>query len=307
MKNLILIIAILFAGINLYAQTDVPNLEFDEWETDASGLFEEPVGNWWGTLNKLRLLGPGAPITTTKTDDAHSGAYAAMLENKMFGTFKISAILASGYFAPMQTSFIEGRSFTGRLAKMTGWYKYKSVNNDSAGAYITLFKWNALEDKKDTIAKGALIFYDKGEMNAYEKFEIELAYYSEEFPDTINIGFIASAGTTGLSNSDNVQIGSTLYIDEVSLVYPTGVELPLMSEIEYYVLGTGTNLTLVIKDNVLCQNAELIVYSITGAEMQRQVVKNSNGEIPLMISTSGTYFFVLNVAGKTIGGELFKI
>lgn len=298
---------ILFAGINLYAQTEVPNLGFDEWETDASGLFDEPAGNWWGTLNKLRLLGPGAPITTTKTDDAHSGAFAAMLENKMFGSFKISAILASGYFAPMQTSFIEGRSFTGRPAKMTGWYKYKAVNGDSSGAYINLTKWNPVLSKKDTIAQGSMVFYDKGEMNAYEKFEIELKYYSDEIPDTIKIGFIASAGTTGLSTTDNVQIGSTLYIDDVSLVYPTDVELPMMSEIKYYVRGSGNDKTLVIKDNTLLQNTRLIIYSLTGAEVQSNDVFNSNGEIPLMISASGTYFFILKADGKTIGGGIFRI
>jgi len=218
----------------LFAQAEIPNAGFENWEDHESGLFKEPAGDWWGTLNKLRLLGDAAPITCNPSTEAHSGEYSAMIENKMFGaSIKISALLTTGYFDSKRTppnNFVEGKPFTGRPLKLVGWYKYKAVNGDSAWTYMNLTKWNAAENKKDTIAQCWNVFYDKGEMNEFERFELPLIYLSEENPDSIKVSFLASAGTRNFGTTGNAQIGSTLWIDDVALEYTVGVELPLMSE-----------------------------------------------------------------------------
>jgi hypothetical protein len=292
------------------SQTEIVNGGFEDWTPDASGLFEEPGANWWGTLNKIRLLGPSAPITTTKSTDAHSGSYSALLENKLFGTIKISAILTTGYFDSKATppdNFKLGRPFSGRPSKMTGWYKFKPVNGDSCGAGIYLTRWNSGTNNRDTIARANTIFHDKGIMDSFEKFELELNYFSGLNPDTINVSFIASAGTVGFGTTGNAQIGTQMWVDDVTLQYADGIELPLMAETKFSVHGSGESAELILNDETICKNSEIIIYNINGCEINRFQYSSERNELPLNIKSSGTYFFVINSNGKTISGGLFQL
>ena len=273
-------------------------------------MFEEPAGNWWGTLNRIRLLGPSAPITTTKSTDAHSGNYSAMLENKMFGTIKISAILTTGYFDSKATppdNFKLGKPFSGRPAKMTGWYKYKAVNGDSCGAGIHTTRWNSGTNTRDTIAKANIILYDKGIMDSFEKFELELNYFSGLNPDTIIVSFIASAGTSGFGTTANAQIGTQMWVDDVAVQYVDGIELPLMSETKFSVRGSRESAMLILNEETINKNCDIIIYNLNGCEIKRFHSSGVTNEFTLNINSSGIYFFVIKTDGKTTDGGMFRI
>lgn len=74
----------LFA-VNLFAQV-IPNADMEAWADSVS--FEEPIG--WGTTN------PFGVTTVSKTTDAHSGQFAALLESKSVLGITIAGIMATG-------------------------------------------------------------------------------------------------------------------------------------------------------------------------------------------------------------------
>jgi len=214
MKILLAFLFSLFITI-ANAQNQLPESSFNNWTT-ASGGFDEPSGGWWTTLNSLKNL--GAPITVSKTTDAHSGAYAAKLETKQWGSFLLSGLLVSGKFVMVSPFVIQGKPFTDKPAKFKGWYKYTSVNGDSAAIYAMISKYNTLSGKRDTIAVAKMAV--KNSVSAYTAFNLDFNYSIPGFnPDSIFVVFSSSVEGGNFLG----QVGSTLFIDDLMLEYSTGI------------------------------------------------------------------------------------
>jgi hypothetical protein len=198
-----------------------PNFDFEEWTKKYNDkdelMYEEPLGGFWTSLNRLRLL--GGPVTTERTTESYHGKYAARLETKLFGSFIITGMLLSGEFDPVKYSdkanFVnEGQPFFERVADFRGFYKYFGIDNDSASVYIGLTKYNKQLNKKDTIAEASEILSN---CNEYKMFDLKLNYYKDIQPDTIKIAIISSAGGRNFGDSSTARVGSVLFIDELSL------------------------------------------------------------------------------------------
>jgi len=202
--------------------SNLPNGDFENWVLSAQQTYEEPSTGWWATLNPLKNL--GGPETVVKTDDAHTGQYAAKLTTAAWGQLTIPGILLSGLFdfnAP--NMIIEGRPFTDKPLKFKGYYKYTSVNGDSAAIYANITKYNTLNSIKDTLAEVRLPIYTS--VNQYTAFEIDFTYLLPGItPDSLSIVFASSADGANFNGA----IGSTLYIDDISLILENGKELKVL-------------------------------------------------------------------------------
>jgi len=202
--------------------TPKPNIEalsdgdFENWETISHGnaSYEEPISGWWTSLNMLSVL--GGPITLNKSTDAYSGNYSAKLETKKWGDdFIIPGLLAAGYFDPTASigrNVIQGKPFTQKPLSIKGYYKFLSVDNDSAGIYAALSRYNTTTNKRDTIAIAKQAIYNT--IINWELFDIAFEYkISDLIPDTIFVVFTSSlAGSQFIGNE-----GSTLWVDNVAL------------------------------------------------------------------------------------------
>lgn len=190
---------------------------FDSWITIIQGevSFEEPEGNWWGSLNTLSFI--GGPITITKTEDSYSGDYAVRLETLNWGdNFSIPGILASGYFdrnLPMGENLVVGKEFENRPDSFSGYYKYFPANNDSLVIFIALTKYDSVNKKRDTIAQSEFVHGET--ISVYTPFEILVNYNSTENPDSIHVILLASIRGKEMQGHH----GSVLYIDELQLNY----------------------------------------------------------------------------------------
>lgn len=192
--------------------------DFESWKTFTQGIasYEEPNSGWWGTLNKLSYI--GGPVTVAKDTDAFNGLFAAKLETKQWGSdFIITGILAAGYFdqnAAIGENLILGRPFTEKPNSLMGYYKYISVNGDSAGFYANLTKYNSVNHRRDTIAEAIFAVYQT--VSDYTSFDIPFEYHINNLnPDTINVIFTSSAGGKDFIGNQ----GSTLFIDKVFLEF----------------------------------------------------------------------------------------
>jgi len=216
MKFLIKIIAIAFLILSLpvtnaFSQ-QMPNGSFETW---SSG---EPVD--WNTSN-YSLLGINWDVVTKETASPQLGTASAKLsvitKNVPFvGTITIQGALTLGVITmdPVaQTATVSGGyAFTGMPQKLTGYFKYQPVANDTCYLGWGLTKWN--NGVKDTI--GYVAIDTMGTFNNWTYFEIPLEYLIWEAPDTMNILFLCSNPLDGVNHTN-----TKMWVDNLSFVYGT--------------------------------------------------------------------------------------
>jgi hypothetical protein len=103
-----------------------------------------------------------------------------------------------------------GYPFTGMPQKLTGYFKYQPVNNDTCVFGWGLMRWN--NGVQDTIGYGAID--TMGTFTSWTYFEVPLEYAMWETPDTMNIGIVNSNPLDGVDHT-----GTKLWVDNLSFEY----------------------------------------------------------------------------------------
>jgi len=282
-------------SILLQAQ-GLPEADFENW-TEING-YEEPGGptqEFWGTNNKLSLLG-GGPLTTFKeTEDVYAGQYSVRLVSTLWDLqpqpLGIPAILASGFFeaniADVTQSFRLGRPWSSRPSRFKGYYKYLPQGGDQCAIYARLTRYNESTGLQDTIGEASLSVFDT--MADYAAFDLEIEYRSEETPDTITIVFTPSAYGQDFQIGEN----STLLIDDVSLSYG-GVDIAIVGENQslqtYPNPSTGA---FRLRGNI--SNFDKIsIYDQSGQLVKTQSIMPNQDAFDFSTLASGQYIFSLS-------------
>lgn len=296
-----LIIPFILLSSSLSAQFAIPSGGFEQWETKSQGdaSFMTPAGGWWASLNTLRWL--GGPVTAEPTTDAHSGNYALKLETKLWGEeLIIPGVMGSGYFdtkAPMGENLILGRDFSGGLpAKLTGYYKFTPVNNDSAAIYAGFYQYKSETGRRDTIATAELMLKEK--INEYRSFSIDINLKSPEMADlqadTIEIVLVSSLGGADFKGS----AGTTLYIDDLAFDYTASIDdRPKDTGPLFSVCNDGERITVINKE---MKRGKLKLISTTGLIVYEQILTMQTTQISLSGLRPGIYILFVQTFDKYI-------
>ena len=217
--------------VELICELNIPGGCFDQWQMWDDGYGNkclEPAGNYLRTLNYLNTLptaagGPG-PTTTTNTPDSYSGSNAALLTTKIFlvqGTpIVIPGLVGTDSLDISNQTIRVGKRYTQKPLKFQGYYKYEPVNGDSALISVLLSKFNTGTAKRDTLGLGRLAI--KGAVSSYTFIDLPINYpVTDVTPDSLTLLICSSAGINfkELMHCQG-QIGSNLWIDEISFVMP---------------------------------------------------------------------------------------
>jgi hypothetical protein len=314
MKQLFTFVLLCIALSNVSAQSNVPGGNFENWHTvtlSASLNYEDigtdPTDNWTSTLNSLKAVpasagGPG-PVTVFKTTDKNSGTYAAKA---------VSAALPLG---PV-TVFIPGMVGTATLAtvgikaylgkpcidckplKFKGYYKFEPVNGDSCAAIILLSKWNAVSKMRDTIGYGKMV--QRNPVTTYTQFEIPVNYRSTGSVYSITLLMVSSAGLNVFNFMGCVgQVGNTMYVDDLMLEYPTGIEQVLMPEVAVKTYPNPASEVLNIELSKLLKSGSFEIYSNGGKLVGTYPVAEQKKSISTYNLSNGAYYYRL-LDGKSL-------
>ena len=213
--------------------SEIPNLSFDDWNHVDLGNYDIPKPtNFWVTSNEaIAFYQGGATAEKVSGDEAFEGQGSAA---KLITRATVSPAdqifpvaggsIATGVFTaelsdPL-SSLKFGRPFNNRITSISGYYKYMPVDGDSCGLYAFMRKCRDVTDEcgntygvSDTI--GWARFSTANSIMEYTGFQLDLTYTSNETPDEVVIYFASSDD----ADDGNGGIGSTLYIDELSVVY----------------------------------------------------------------------------------------
>ena len=238
-------------------------------------------------FNHRSSLFLGQPLVT-KTTDAHSGQYAAIVQT---GYVSLSGLLSYGRFEKIgQTNYFYGWPFTARPDTLRFWYKFIPAGNDTGLAGIGLSKWNG---SHVVIGLGMMQVFNN--TTSYTLAEIPIEYYSSETPDTIMISFVSSFNS-------NPTAGTMLFIDDISLDYPTGVKEITSNTPETFLLTAYPNpfnpSTTIRYQIPEMSFVTIKVYDVLGNEIativnEEKTIGSYEVEFDASELTSGIYFYQL--------------
>jgi len=195
-------------------QEQIPNADFENWSKDDYN-FDKP--QTWATSNfSLYGIVNFNPVFKDSVEK-FSGNYCVKLQTKSqyinTEVVKVAGLLTLGDFdiniATRKAQVTGGIQFSARPKSLTGYYKYKGVNNDKCYIDVALMKKGEGNLSGDTIATGR---FSSLSINSWTFFEAPIVYVSDLQPEILNIIVLSSDTSIFVA-------GSTLWIDNLSFKY----------------------------------------------------------------------------------------
>lgn len=306
MKKLFLLIVTVLYLHSSYGQSNIQNGDMEEWYqvvvNDTLSYWQPGIPgypNFLTTLDTLASIafpiGPG-PVTVERTTDKYSGTYAAKLTSKFFAAPNvfIPGMLGTATLDMLNVRAIIGRACAGcKPIRLTGYYKSEPVNGDSCTTVILVSKWNTSTHHRDTIGFGKMVEHNV--VSTYTMFDIPITYTGVSgSPDSLSILMVSSAGFSVINFMGGVgQVGSTMYVDELMLEYPEGIQQALLPDVNVNTFPNPAKdiLTVQLSDKV--KGGTLEVYNLEGKQMGIYHLPDLTNRIPVYSLINGTYYYKL--------------
>lgn len=321
MKHLFTLILFVLAINSAYSQTkssntnfEIPNKDFENWynvvvnpSLNYDDIGSGPADNWMATLNSLAAVpplagGPG-PVTVFKTTDKHTGTYAAKAISANFplgpGSIFIPGMIGTAVMDMVGVKALIGKPCADcKPSRFKGYYKFEPVNGDSCSAVILLSKWNATSKKRDTIGYGKMVQHSA--VSTYTQFDVPVNYRSTGAVDSMSLLVVSSAGFNVINFIGSVgQPGNTMYVDDLSLDYPSGITQVLMPEVSVNVYPNPASEVLHIEVSREVKNGSFEVYTTAGKLVGSYNLSSTSNTIPVSGLLNGLYYFRL-ISGKEL-------
>ncbi|MCX6296034.1 MAG: T9SS type A sorting domain-containing protein [Bacteroidetes bacterium] len=291
------------------AQAQLINPGFETWSNDflvpssmnpnsGSGTY-----GWWDyNCFNYSVIG-SSPISVTRcTDTVHGGTYSARLQTRVYtptswayysnwGTPFIGhpyddtlGILFNGNVNETAVSYKPGIPFTQRITEFKFYYQYKPRLGDTAECRVLLLKSGA------PVAGGVFKTDVATGISGWQQATISMVYVSGLTPDTMYVLFSSS------SLDKNPRAGSVLWLDDVSVTLPTGIDQPLYPESDLEIFPNPSNGIFTIRKQTLSNDENTIeIYNALGAKIYSTVkAKQSSYDIDISAFPKGIYFVKFN-------------
>lgn len=306
MRRVLLTFFFVVIFICLNAQNSLPNQGFEEWTNYE--YYEEPSGGVWTTANKAILLNPEVfKATTFKTTDAYAGTYAVRMVTDAANTtppLLLTGTLATGVFDELAlppNNLYTGTPFTARPESFKLYYKYFSIEHDSCDIWAISHRWNSETEQRDTI--GVAWITDSTRVSEYTLLSIPFDYWSEELPDSISVVFASSAAGDLFAG----QIGSTLYVDQISFEMSNGIDISFLPEIQVLISPNPVSERITFELSEPLNTGELSVYDINGKLISKQKMNGLKATYNVADLQRGIYYYQIFDHATFVNGGSFIV
>ncbi len=320
MKRALTIVTIINISISaMLAQTQLPNVGFETWT--GSGTSVEPT-NYHSNETGTGYARLGPQTCFKYSTSVHSGTYCAQIVTESYLLQAVNGVLTSGLVNAPSTNKADGYigtingtstttvnriAFTGRPDSLVGWYKYtQSTSTGGTGGANETGKVRAILHKgnyydPETPSNGnhpdssankigdALFLTAAANVTTWKRFSVPFNYVSAALPQYVMLNCTSS------SNQVSSVTGSTLYLDDVSVVYRSGVGIQDPEAV-------SQNIKLYVYDKIMYvdflnrEEAEstISVYDLTGKKVSESKLSNDKiNTINLNQLASGLYLYQL--------------
>ncbi|NVO01246.1 MAG: PCMD domain-containing protein [Bacteroidetes bacterium] len=300
-KSLLTFITICFLLVPVLKAQQLPNNGFETWTNankpaswDASNISVPPFVDY--------------KVVYQETTGSHSGSNCVKMESKEYTAFGITRIVPSfitlGKFwfttIPQAGGYSEGIVFTTRPDSLKLFYKYSKVANDTGA--VVFESWKGVHT---TLVAGDTT-YITANAPSWTELKIPLGYHSALNPDSLNIVLSASH----LYNANVIASLSTLWVDDISLVYGTvsinEIEFNDNFWVSYNVYSSELLVNYKTEKDV---NTSIVIYSIDGKLISKtdRLFNNEIQKINISDLKNGNYILTLSTSNGILKSQKFSI
>lgn len=306
MKKLKLFFSVLILLVaTKVSQSQIINPGFETWTNDAivPTAMNPNSGNgtsgWWDFNYFNSSFFGSSPISVTRVSDTvHSGNYAARIQTRAYtetswnyynswGTPFIGhpyndtlGILFNGNVDVNTQKYYPGTPFTQKITQFKFFYQYKPTGNDTAECRVLLV------NQRIPIAGGVFKTNVPTGISGWQQAIINLTYVNTLTPDTIWVLMSSS------SLDKNPKAGSILWVDDVSVTLPTGVNklFGLENEIDIFP-NPSTGVFSIHTQTVNNEEQHLEVYNVLGSKVySTSASRQINYSVDLSHYSKGVYY-----------------
>ncbi len=282
--NKLFTLIMMSTSLFMIAQTQPLNYSFENWESAEVG--EKPVS--WDVANRdLGFFGSLETVTKGTTDN-QDGSFHPIMKTADFSGTAVPGIITLGVItlnANTQTLDITGgMPYTDRPTQMKGFYKYAPAGNDTAAAAVWLLKGTT----PDTVGFG--IMYFTTPVDTWTEFTVDINYYTQDVPDTLNIAFASSL--------ESGTVNSQFEVDNVSLITTSGINNLSINNIEISPNPANSFFNIKYYSNT---ESFVKVHNTVGQVVMQKTFHtgNVNEQFDISDLNQGIYFVEINKNGKT--------
>ena len=297
-KTLLLLIPFVFVAFQLSAQNadSIPNPSYEEWNMDI----EAPID--WGTPNPYTALA-GVKCVFQDGNDPFDGNFSARLTSVAVLTFKVPGIVTLGWLTvdliSTEASIDGGIPWTSKPLTLKGQYKCEPMENDSCAVIVLFTEYLPAKGKRDTLGVG--FFYSAEQTTEWTEFNVNINYFNDKTPDTMNIIVSSSA-----SLYDPV-LGSTMWVDDVEFEGSAGIALDIIPEVKVNVYPNPTSDYLTFEFEKDVNQSNLIIFNIEGQTVRSTKVTQQKTTLEVGDLSAGTYYFHVIDGMKRISSGSFLV
>lgn len=277
---------------NLESWTQFTGTNESYWEP---GLGNDRTTHFLRTLNRLadEAFPLTGPVTTIReTSDVHGGTYAAKMVSNVLASFFLPGFVGTGDLDITEQTIHLGRQFNGRPEKFQGWYKYTPVNGDSAEFRVWFTRYDALTMQSIKIGEGSQKI--KSAVNTYSMFDVNINYSDAGTPDTVVIFCTGSAGYDLVNLlSSTGEPGSTLWADDLSFVYPAGINEDELANQNVKVYPTIVSDGLNVETSLNNSQMKVRIYDMNGKVIISENMASSLHTVDVTALSAGSYIIII--------------
>ncbi len=262
----------------------IPNNGFEDWT--QVGNYVTP-DDWASTLQGQ----PGPYFPVTRSADhfpSNVGMYSIRLENDpsftpIGGGYGMA--ITGGFDFPFQPAF----PIAGNPTNLYGYYKYNSVNEDTAMIAVILFN-NGVQVHSGSMLNNAVVVTST--VSEWTSFNFQLEPYTDADSALIWISAFIPSGMNDIPNGNSV-----LYVDNLSFdgLINSVNDFQDASELSLYPNPANQVITIAT-DALNTKNASVQIYSLTGALVKTVSLMRDNQNVDVSGLANGTYVVTVSDA-----------
>ena len=312
-KKLLLLVSCSLLFSSHFVQAQIINPGFETWSADAlvPTAMDPNTGNgstgWWDfNLYNYSTLG-SSPISVKRvTDTVHSGTYAVRIESQVYtptswgiyNSYGIPfighayndtlGILFNGNVNVITPSYKPGIPCNIKLTQYKFWYQYKPNGNDTAECRVALLSSGTLD------AGGVFKTNVPTGVAGWQQATINFTYISPSTPDTLYV--LYSAASLDMSPKAH----SVLWVDDVTVTFPTGVEQIVGEENAIEIFPNPSNGNFAVSHTTNGKKPQTVeIYDVVGELVYSETnVNKTTFNIDISKSPKGIYFVKFNDGEK---------
>lgn len=264
------------------ATKKLPNPSFETWQDVKA---EEADG--WMSSNSF--LAPGSSPNVIKSTDKHGGNYSVKITTAAAGFGQNTGFITNGNVRG-EHGPSGGTPVNANPKKISFWYKYTPVGNDTGIAGVWTNKWDTKGDSSEIIEKEILKLKSA---STWTYGEVLMNYnHSSRKADSVVIAFAPS----NLDDMNSVpKAGSMLMIDDVSIeYYPNTIKKLTSNFLQAWPVPASSGLNLNL-NGYSGTDARIKIYSMEGVLVKEVIVEVKEGKAFTDISnlSNGNYLSLI--------------